>query len=111
LWKKLKMKDCKFSVKANNYEPTLFAFDIAAFSKDSSAVVIDVTKFYGSDVRGISGLTSQLRDSYKVRNLDDSRSFIHSVKSFPLNIEVVQDFIQFTSQSIDDFITRRTHAT
>jgi hypothetical protein len=80
------------SVKANNYEPTLFAFDIAAFSKDSSAVVIDVTKFYGSDVRGISGLTSQLRDSYKVRNLDDSRSFIHSVKSFPLNIEVVQDF-------------------
>ncbi|MCU0351817.1 MAG: zinc-dependent metalloprotease, partial [Flavobacterium sp.] len=38
------------------------------------------------------GLTSQLRESYKVRNLDDSRSFIHSVKSFPMNIEVVQDF-------------------
>ena len=80
------------SVKANNYEPTLFAFDIAAFTKDSSAVVIDVTKFYGSDVKALSGLSSQMRETYKVKNLDDSRSFITSVKSFPMNIEVVQDF-------------------
>jgi hypothetical protein len=34
-------------VKNNNYEPT-YAFDIAAFSKDSANTVIDVTKFYGS---------------------------------------------------------------
>ncbi|WP_179345018.1 zinc-dependent metalloprotease [Winogradskyella ursingii] len=80
------------SVKANNYEPTLFAFDIEAFSKDSSAVVIDVSKFYGSDVKAISGLGSRLRQAYKVRNLDNDRSFINSVKSFPENIEVVQDF-------------------
>jgi hypothetical protein len=80
------------SVKANNYEPILYAFDIAAFNKDSSAVVIDVTKFYTSDVKAISGLSSSLRETYKVRNLDDSRSFITSAKSFPLNIEVVQDF-------------------
>jgi hypothetical protein len=80
------------SVKANNYEPTLYAFDIAAFTKDSTAVVIDVTKFYSSDVRALSGLSSQMREAYKVKNLDDSRSFITSVKSFPMNIEVVQDF-------------------
>jgi hypothetical protein len=80
------------SVKANNYEPILYAFDIAAFNKDSSAVVIDVTKFYSSDVKAISGLSSSLRETYKVRNLDDSRSFITSARSFPLNIEVVQDF-------------------
>ncbi len=80
------------SVKANNYEPTLFAFDIAAFSKDSSAVVIDVTSFYGSDVKSISGLGSRLRTAYKVKNLDKSRSFINSIKSFPENIEVIQDF-------------------
>lgn len=80
------------SVKANNYEPTLFAFDIAAFSKDSSSIVIEVTKFYNSDVKALSGLTSQMRESYKVKSLDISRSFITSVKSFPLNIEVVQDF-------------------
>lgn len=80
------------SVKSNNYEPTLYAFDIAAFSKDSSAVVIDVTSFYSSDVKSISGLSSRMRSSYKVKNLDKSRSFINSVKSFPENIEVIQDF-------------------
>ncbi|WP_299122962.1 zinc-dependent metalloprotease [uncultured Winogradskyella sp.] len=80
------------SVKANNYEPTLFAFDIEAFSKDSSSVVIDVTSFYGSDVKSISGLGSRLRTAYKVKNLDKSRSFINSIKSFPENIEVIQDF-------------------
>ena len=80
------------SVKANNYEPTLFAFNIAAFNKDSTSVVIDVTKFYGTDIKAISGISASMRETYKVKNLDDSRSFITSVKSFPMNIEVVQDF-------------------
>jgi hypothetical protein len=80
------------SVKANNYEPTLYAFDIKAFSKDSSAVVIDVTKFYSSDIKAMSGLNNKIRTDNKVKNLDASRSFITSVKSFPQNIEVIQDF-------------------
>ena len=80
------------SVKANNYEPTLYMFDIETYSKDSSHVVIDVTKFYSSDIPAMSGLDASLREAHKVRNLDASRSFIRSVKSFPLNIEVLQDF-------------------
>ncbi|MDN3493105.1 zinc-dependent metalloprotease [Winogradskyella bathintestinalis] len=80
------------SVKSNNYEPTLYAFDIKAFSEDSTTVVIDVTSFYGTDVKSISGLGSRLRSTYKVKNLDKSRSFINSMKSFPENIEVKQDF-------------------
>lgn len=80
------------SVKANNYEPTLYAFDIAAFSTDSLRSVIDVTKFYNSDVKALSGLSAGMRKSYKVKNLDKQRSFISSVKSFPENIEVIQDF-------------------
>ena len=79
------------SVSVNNYEPTLYAFDIKAISKDSSSVVIDVTKFFSSDVKAISGLGSRLRKQYKVKKMDASRSFINSVKSFPLNIEVKQD--------------------
>jgi hypothetical protein len=86
------------SVSANNYEPTLYAFDIAAFSKDSSAVVIDVTNFYGSDVKAISGLPPFLRKQYKVKNLDKSRSFINTMKSFPENIEVIQDFTYNASE-------------
>ncbi|QIE59795.1 zinc-dependent metalloprotease [Rasiella rasia] len=79
------------SVSVNNYEPTLFAFDIKAVNNDSTAVVIDVTKFFTSDVKAISGLGTRLRKQYKVKKLDASRSFINSVKSFPLNIEVKQD--------------------
>jgi len=80
------------SVKANHYEPTLYAFDIETYSKDTSAIVIDVTKFYSSDIPAMSGLDASLRETHKVRNLDASRSFIRSIKSFPLNIEVLQDF-------------------
>ncbi len=80
------------SVKVNNYEPIMYAFDIEAFSSDSTAVVINVTKFLSTDVPSISGLGSRLRKQYKVRSLDKDRSFINSVKSFPENIEVKQDF-------------------
>jgi hypothetical protein len=80
------------SVRVNNYEPILFAFDIKAFNKDSTKVVIDVTKLFSTDVLAISGLPSRLRKQYKVRRLDASRSFINSMKSFPENIEVKQDF-------------------
>ncbi|OHT47392.1 zinc-dependent metalloprotease [Flavobacterium tructae] len=79
------------SVKANNYEPTLFAFDIVAFSKDSANTVVDVTKFYSTDVKAISGISAEMREAYKVKGLDDSRSFINTIKSFPMNIEVIQD--------------------
>ena len=80
------------SVKNNNYEPVLFAFDIVAFSTDSENTVIDVTKFYSTDVKAISGLSAAMRETYKVKAMDDSRSFITAMKSFPMNIEVVQDF-------------------
>lgn len=79
------------SVKANNFEPTLYAFDIKAFSADSTSVVIDVTKTFSSDVQFMSGLSASQRKSYKVKSLDASRSFINSVKSFPENIEVRQE--------------------
>ena len=86
------------SVRVNNYEPTLRAFDIKAFSTDSSAVVIDVTKFFTSDVPAISGLSARLRKEYKVKKLDGSRSFINTIKSFPENIEVKQDFTYDASE-------------
>ncbi|WP_445711493.1 zinc-dependent metalloprotease [Flavobacterium sp.] len=80
------------SVKANNNEATLYAFDIAAFSKDSTNIVIDVTKFFLTDIKAISGLSPGIREAYKVKNLDESRSFINYIKAFPLNIEILQDF-------------------
>ena len=80
------------SVKANNLEPIIYAFDIKSQNIDSTAVLIDVTKFFSTDVKAITGLPSYYRKRYKVRRLDASRSFINSIKSYPKNIEVVQDF-------------------
>ncbi|QTE22347.1 zinc-dependent metalloprotease [Polaribacter cellanae] len=80
------------SVRANNLEPVIYAFDIKTQNSDSTAVIVDVTKFFSTDVKAISGLPSSYRSRYKVRRLDASRSFINSIKSYPKNIEVVQDF-------------------
>ena len=80
------------SVKANNFEPIIYAFDIKAQNQDSTSVLIDVTKFFSSDIKAITGLPSKYRKTYKVKRLDASRSFINTIKSYPKNIEVVQDF-------------------
>lgn len=80
------------SVVANNLEPVIFAFDIKTQNQDSTAILIDVTDFFSSDVKAISGLPDSFRKRYKVKRLDASRSFINTIKSYPKNIEVVQDF-------------------
>jgi hypothetical protein len=80
------------SVKANNLEPIIYAFDIKFENMDSTAVLIDVTKFFSTDVKAITALPSFYRKTYKVKKLDTSRSFINSINSYPKNIEVVQDF-------------------
>ncbi|WP_207496380.1 zinc-dependent metalloprotease [Aridibaculum aurantiacum] len=79
------------SVQANNYMPIIYAFDIAAVGRDSQSYVIDVSRFFLSDVKAISGITAAMRRDYKVTRLDETRSFISSMKSFPMNVEIRQD--------------------
>ncbi|NNM34645.1 MAG: DUF5117 domain-containing protein, partial [Gemmatimonadetes bacterium] len=62
-------------------------FDIEAFSPDSTALVIDVTELYSTDVP-VLGLQPNRREAYEVRRLDPSRSFVRSARSYPENIEV-----------------------
>ncbi len=80
------------SVKSNNLEPVIYAFDIKASNKQNNSNLVDVTSFFNSDVKAISGLASRMRTTYKVRRLDSKRSFINSIHSYPKNIEVVQNF-------------------
>ena len=80
------------SVKANNLEPIIYAFDIKTQNTDSTAVLIDVTKLFSSDIKAITALPASYRKRYKVKRLDASRSFINTIKSYPKNIEVIQDF-------------------
>lgn len=72
----------------SNFEPVLQAFDIKAIKKDSthSATVIQVNEFLEKDVPAL-GMPDGYRERYKVSRLDEARSYIESIKSYPLNVE------------------------
>ncbi|MCY2688607.1 zinc-dependent metalloprotease [Salinimicrobium sp. TH3] len=77
------------AVRNSNFEPILFSFDIEAFHKDSvnNATVIKVTDLFKKDVQAL-GFPEGRRKSYKISRLDDSRSYIDTIRSYPKNIEV-----------------------
>ena len=78
------------SVAANNYGAIIGAFPIAAFARDSNAYVVDVSDFFSTDNPATSGLGAAARRTYGVRRFDPARSFISSIRGFPINIEVRQ---------------------
>ena len=74
------------SVKNSNLDVLLASFDIKAYNKDTTGVIIDVTDFYNGDIAAI-GISDELKKAYKISALDNSRSYIDTIKSFPINIE------------------------
>jgi hypothetical protein len=97
------------SVKNSNLSTILASFEIKAYNKDTTGVVIDVTDFYNGDVMAI-GATDELRKAYKTSALDPSRSYIDTIKTFPLNIEVVTTKTYRTMESpIDNSIGAITY--
>lgn len=74
------------AVESSNFEPIVQTFPIEALGKDSTSILIDVTSLYTKDVPML-GLTQGRRTAYKVRRLDDTRTYINSVRSYPRNIE------------------------
>jgi len=71
----------------SNFEPVLFAFPIKAFNNDKTTTVIDVTELFTTDVKPL-GLPEYVRKQYKITKLEPKNSFIESIKSYPLNIEL-----------------------
>ena len=74
------------SVKNSNLDAVLASFDIKAFNKDTTGVLIDVTDFYNGDVNAI-GLSDDVKKAYKISGVDNTRSYIDTIKSFPINLE------------------------
>jgi len=73
----------------SNFEPVLYAFDIKALNKKDSlniTTVIEVDDLFMKDAKAL-GMPEFYRKRYKVTRLDESRSYIESIKSYPLNIE------------------------
>jgi hypothetical protein len=75
------------AVASSNFEPIIAAFDIETLSPDSSAVVIEVTDLFTSDVP-LLGLQKSRRTQFGVRRVDADRTFLLWTKSFPMNVEV-----------------------
>ncbi|MHA7830591.1 MAG: zinc-dependent metalloprotease [Flagellimonas sp.] len=73
----------------SNFEPVLFSFDIKAFNKKDSlnpATVIEIDPLFTKDVKAL-GFPNGYRKRFKVTRMDGDRSYIESIKSYPLNIE------------------------
>ena len=70
----------------SNFEPILFSFPIKALSADSTAIVIDVTDLLSKDVPSIA-MQNNDRKNLKISRLDDTRSYIERISSYPENIE------------------------
>ncbi|MDR6302243.1 zinc-dependent metalloprotease [Mesonia maritima] len=73
----------------SNFEPILYSFPIKAFHKDSlnNATVIEVSDLFGKDVKAL-GIRESQRENYKISRLDDDRSYLDTIRSYPRNIEV-----------------------
>ena len=82
----------------SNLEAILFSFPIKAFSKDSTATVIDATSLFSTDVKPL-GLPQYYRTFYKASRMDKTRSYIDRVNSYPKNIEVRHVKTYFASKA------------
>jgi len=78
------------SVKNNNFEPVIERFKVEVYNEDSTAVVIDVSKFFASDVPMFGPLSQSQRRNFGIRSLDAGRSFIKHMNAYPSNVEVRQ---------------------
>ncbi len=74
------------AVRNSNLDPIAAAFDIKSIRKDTS-VIINVTEFFKSDNQLIS-LDPQTKRRFNLTNLQNDRSYIQRIKSFPINTEV-----------------------
>lgn len=76
------------SVNNSNIQPIEFAFDIKAYSKDSSSMVVDATDFLSGD-NDVLFLSGGIKRRANLSAVQKDKSYIVAVKSFPINLELV----------------------
>lgn len=73
------------AVENSNFAPILASFPVKSLSKDSEGVVIEVTSLLTKDIKPL-GLPARNRSSRT--KLDNDRSYVSRVSSYPMNIEL-----------------------
>jgi hypothetical protein len=74
------------AVKASNLEPLLQKFPIKSRKTDSTGTVIDATDLFIKDNQAL-GLDRNRRTQYRVTRLDNERSYIQHIHTYPINVE------------------------
>lgn len=74
------------AVQNSNVDPIVGVFEIKAIKKDTSAV-IDMTDFFKGDNQVVS-LTPGMKQFFRLTGLSPDRSFIETIKTFPINTEI-----------------------
>ena len=75
------------AVKNSNVNPIAAAMDIKALSRDSMGVVVDMTDYLKGDNQPVS-LSANAKRSMSLSGLASDRSYIESIRSYPINTEV-----------------------
>jgi hypothetical protein len=75
------------AVKNSYLDPIVASFDIKAYGKDSTSSIIDVTDFFKGDNQAVS-LSSFEKRSFNLTGLASDRSYIESIKAYPINLEI-----------------------
>jgi Met-zincin/Domain of unknown function (DUF5117)/Domain of unknown function (DUF5118) len=75
------------TVSNSNVQPIAQSFDVKAFGKDSASVVLDITDFISGD-NDVLHFSSSLKSSLRLAALQADKSYVVSVKTFPINVEI-----------------------
>lgn len=74
-------------VNKSNVQPIAASFDIKSLGKDSSGAVIDITDFISGD-NEVLHFNGGLKSSLRLSALQQDKSYVVNVRSFPINIEI-----------------------
>jgi len=73
---------------SNSYvNPIVAAFSIAAYGKDSTSTLIDITDFFKGDNQPVS-ISANKRRTLNINALATDRSYIQSIHTYPINTEI-----------------------
>lgn len=75
------------AVNKSNIQPIAASFDIKAFSKDSTAYVIEMTDYISGD-NDVLHFSSSLKSSLRIGAIQADKSYVEGVRSYPINIEI-----------------------
>ena len=75
------------SLKQSSVDPIVYKFDVIGRNPQTNAQLVSVTKWLMSDNK-ISSFTASDRTAVGVTNVQADRTFIDSIKTYPINVEI-----------------------